>query len=140
MTPREGPSVTTGGQSWRHRKDNGKAFQRAAERLIEVHREGENANPILLLIIHAAIAYGDALTDRFGGKTNRKDHQQLPKLIANCMGNRAPDEQIKRLGRILADKDAVAYGARIGHIEPARTMLEQLDRFSRWADGALSSM
>ena len=38
---------------------------------------GANANPIMVQIVTAAIAYADALTARFGGRVNQRDHAAL---------------------------------------------------------------
>lgn len=139
MTPRTGPTRATGGESWRARRANAEAFRLAAERLAALHEEGENANPVLVLIIHAAIGYGDALTDRFGRVQNRQDHQALPKLVAKTLGARGESGQIQRLRRILAEKDEASYGAKIGRIGHARKMLEQLQRFGDWASAVLDA-
>ena len=137
MTPRLGPTSETRGESWRGRRNSAEAFRTAAERLADLHEEGENANPILLLIIHAAIAYGDALTDKFGRVQNRKDHQALANLVDKTLGARAEANQIQRLRRIIGLKDEASYGAKIGRIDSARKLLENLQSFGDWANDML---
>jgi len=139
VTPKIGPTRKTGGESWRARRANAEAFRVAAQRLMNLHEEGENANPILVLIILSAIAYGDALTDRFGGAQNKKDHGALVTLVEKTLGARTDGTQIQRLRRILSEKDEASYGAKIGRVEHARKLLEQLERFGDWASGLLDA-
>jgi hypothetical protein len=106
MTPRTGPAKSTRGESWRGRLDSAQAFKRDAHKLVDLHEEGENANGIVVLMVMSAIAYGDALTDRFAEKTNSQDHSALPKLVATSLGARSDKDQIKRLQKIINEKDA----------------------------------
>lgn len=126
-----------GGDAWRGRLLNAKAFQDAAEHLSEWYEEGQNGNPIVVLIVLAAIGFGDAITAWHGGTVSQKDHAALPKAIRKALGNRADEEQLKRLRRILEEKDAASYGARIGRMEHARQLLEQLRRFGSWVEQTL---
>lgn len=64
----------------------------------------------MVMIVHAAIAYGDALTASAGGKVNQKDHAALPRLIRDALGQRTDGTQIARLQRILEEKNAASYG------------------------------
>ncbi len=138
MVPRIGAARTADSGEWRGRLGNARAFHRAAEQLLVNHPQGANGNPVIVLIVHAAIAYADALTAFGGGKINQKNHAQLPKLVATALGPRSNEEQVKRLGRILGEKDAASYGARVGRMEHPTNLYEQLDRFARWAEDVLS--
>lgn len=131
---RTGPARDAQAGEWRGRLLNARGFHKAARELMELHEEGENGNPIVVMIVHAAIAYGDALTASMGGKVNQKDHAALPRLIRDALGQQAEAAQIARLQRILEEKDAASYGARTGRTEHARQLLEQLDRFGRWVE------
>lgn len=137
MAARIGSARDSG--EWRGRLDNARAFHRAAERLLNDHPVGTNANPIILLIVHAAIAYGDALTSQGGGKVNTQNHDQLPKLVTTALGPRSDSDQMKRLGRILAEKDVAAYGARVGRMQHTTDLFEQLQRFARWTEDMLNN-
>lgn len=100
--------------------------------MLDRHEEGQNANPVVVMIVCAAIAYGDALTASLGGRVNQKDHSALPKLVRDALGQNADNAQVKRLEKILEEKDSASYGARTGRIDHARALMEQLDRFGRW--------
>lgn len=129
---RAGPARDAQSGEWRGRLDNARAFHKAARDLLELHEEGQNGNPIVVMIVHAAIAYGDALTASLDGRINQKDHAGLPKLVKAALGESGDPAQIKRLEKIIEEKDAASYGARAGRSEHARKLLEQLDRFGRW--------
>src|SRR5690242_256470 len=88
-----GSTKSVSGDEWRGRLSNAKAFRRAAETLLALWEEGENGNPVVVLIVLAAIGYGDALSARFGGKVNQKNHATLPAAIRAAMGNQANTEQ-----------------------------------------------
>ncbi|HEX8830013.1 MAG TPA: hypothetical protein VF705_02550 [Longimicrobium sp.] len=122
---------------WQGRLDNARAFHRAARDLLAVPDEGQNGNPAVVLIVHAAIAYGDALTASAGGRVNQRDHSGLPKLVRDALGQKADPTQIRRLEKILEEKDAASYGARTVRGDHARQLLEQLDRFARWVGDQL---
>ncbi len=124
---------------WRGRLENARAFHRAARHLLDTHEIGANGNPVLLMIVHAAIAYGDALSSQAGGKVNQKDHSRLPKVVATALGQRSEVAQVKRLTELLAEKDPAAYGARGGRMEHAAQLMEKLDRFARWAEDLLAA-
>ncbi|HET6232448.1 MAG TPA: hypothetical protein VFE05_20400 [Longimicrobiaceae bacterium] len=134
---RTGPSREARADEWKGRLENAKGFHGAAKDLLDLHEDGPSTNPILTVIVHAAIAYGDALTASVG-RVNQKDHSALPKLVQDALGRRADPEQIRRLQRILDEKDSVSYGARRGTTEQARKMYEQLERFGTWAKDILS--
>jgi hypothetical protein len=137
VVARIGTARNANSGEWRGRVDNARALHHAAEKLLHNHQPGANGNPIIVLIVHAAIAYGDALTAFGGGKINQKDHAQLPKLVATALGPRSNAEQVKRLARILSEKDAASCGSRVGRMEHTSNLLEQLDRFARWAEDVL---
>jgi hypothetical protein len=131
---RSGPSKPVGGGEWRGRLANAKSFHRAAEHLLDLWEEGDNGNPVVVLLVLAAIGFGDTLAARFGGRVNKQDHAALPATIRAAMGNRADEQQLSRLRRILEEKDAASYGARIGRMDHARDLHVQLQRFASWVE------
>ncbi len=135
---RAGPTKTVGGDEWRGRLSNAKAFRRAAENLLELWEEGDTGNPVVVLIVLAAIGYGDALSARFDGKVNQTNHAALPTTIKAAMGNQADTQQLSRLKKILDEKDTASYGARIGRMDEARELHVQLQRFAAWVESVLS--
>lgn len=123
--------------AWRGRLDNARAYHRsAADGLALMERSG-NANPIMSDVVLAAIAYTDALTAAFGGRVNQKDHAAAAKTLRDVLGNRVPKGQLTRLSSMLAEKDAVQYGARFGRFQDAEAMLADLDAFAAWAEQEL---
>lgn len=135
---RTGPKKTVDGDAWRGRLNNARAFKRAATELEAKWEEGANGQPIVVLIVLAAIGYGDALSARFGNTINQKDHRALPATIRNGMGARADAKQLERLKAILDEKDAASYGARIGRMAEARARLVQLERFAQWVETTIT--
>jgi hypothetical protein len=136
---RQGKVAIADGQAWGSRRQEARAFRKAAETLESMAVEGQNCNPIIVLVIHAAIAYGDALTARFGGVVNRDKHDDLPRRVKDAMKGRADATQITRLASLLSDKTAYSYGAKIGRLNDTREMLKQLKRFELWAEEQLTS-
>ena len=102
--------------------------------------EGENANPIMALIVLAAVGYGDALTARVRCVVNRTDRQALPRAVRDAPGNRIPEAELTPLRRILAEKAAAEYGARYGDLAPARALLSDLQRLAQWVEQVLPTL
>lgn len=131
---RTGPSKPAGEKFWSGRLDNARAFLEAAKEACILAQLGDNANPILSHIVNAAIAYTDALTSKYRGRVNRKDHNAAIKALRDALGNRLPDAQERRLRKFLGAKDAAQYGARIGRLAEARRLLEELEQLATWAE------
>jgi hypothetical protein len=51
-----------------------------------------------------------------------------------------PDAQEKRLRRLLGEKDAAQYGARIKRVKEAQQLLRELEEFARWAEEELDRL
>lgn len=111
-----------------------KAFLKAAQNEMELIADGDIGNPIISLIVHSAIAYADALISKFAGRVNRQDHSGAIKALRAALGNRLPDEQERRLGRILSEKDAAEYGARVKRKSEAVRLLADLEKLAAWAE------
>lgn len=97
-----------------------------------------SGNPAISAMIHAAIAFSDALTARHLGEVNQQDHAAAPKLLRAALGKRLPDPQETRLRRILDGKDAAEYSPRLIPGEEARKLLDQVEAFAAWAEGMLA--
>jgi hypothetical protein len=124
-------------EEWNGRLRVARDFKRDAEDLLALREAEDNASGAVSLIVNAAIAYGDALTGRYGGFFNQQDHRNVTVAINRALGQRADKDQVKRLAAILAYKDAASYGARRISGQKARELLEQLTRFSAWVEGEL---
>jgi hypothetical protein len=115
-----------------------KAFLKAAQDEATLAEDGDIGNPILSQVVHAAIAYTDALTVKFGSRINRHDHNAAVKVLRDALGDRLPDVQERRLRRILGEKDAAQYGARMKRKAEAVKFLVELEEFARWAEVELN--
>lgn len=99
--------------------------------------QSSSYNGAVALMVTSAIAYADAITAQARGVVNQKDHQTAPRLLREVLGSRLPDRHEKFFRRLLGRKDEVNYGARSTSLEEAQRLLEELDTFAAWAEGAL---
>ncbi len=107
----------------------------------EAATEYEYWNAAGVLMVHAAIAYGDAVTIQYGGVRNRgEDHQQLVSLIENTV---EPSEERKKalmqLSRIIAHKNSVSYSGNIYDYEDVQKLKKHIDRFKYWVEKILET-
>jgi hypothetical protein len=122
---------------WLGRLQNARDFLQAARDAAALAEASANGNPIMSQVVLAVIAYGDALTIRFGGIQNEHDHRQLVRALRYTLGNAADAEQLTRLGRIIGRKDQIQYDHRTASLDEARGLLEQAERFAVWAEREL---
>ncbi|CAN5788450.1 hypothetical protein BH23GEM7_BH23GEM7_39500 [soil metagenome] len=122
---------------WLGRLQNARDFLQAARNAAALAEASANGNPIMSQVVLAVIAYGDALTIRFGGIQNEHDHRQLVRALRYTLGNAADAEQLTRLGRIIGRKDQIQYDHRTASLDEARGLLEQAERFAVWAEREL---
>ena len=115
-----------------------RAYLRAAQDEADLAGEGAIGNPVISQIVQAAIAYTDALTAEFVGRVNQQDHGGAVKMLRAALGNRLPRAQETRLRRILTEKDAAQYGARLKTLTDAQRLLAQMVEFATWAESELS--
>jgi hypothetical protein len=111
-----------------------RSFLEAAQQIATLAEPGQNGNPIVSHVVMSAIAYADALTGKRAGVVNQQDHAAAPVLLRDVLRDALPNEQERRFRRILAEKDAVQYGARWGQLDHARRLLADLEAFARWAE------
>jgi len=131
---RKGPSKPVDRAFGDGRLQMAKAFLKAAQNEAELAGDADIANPIVVQIVNAAIAYTDALTARFSGRVNQQDHAAAVKALRAALGKRFPGEQERRLARILSEKDAAQYGARMKRKSEATRLLADLEKFAAWAE------
>ncbi len=122
---------------WLGRLQNARDFLQAARDAVALADASANGNPIMSQVVLAVIAYGDALTIRFGGIQNEHDHRQLVRALRFALGDAADAEQMTRLGRIIGRKDQIQYDHRTATLDDARNLLEQAERFAAWAEREL---
>ena len=105
-------------------------FRHAAD----VAREYEYWNASGLLIVHAAIAYADALGVSIGGvKCQGEDHHEVIALLQELTaGTDAQKKALSHLARIIDHKTAVAYSGDIYSERDIDQLRKHLDRFESW--------
>ena len=114
-----------------------KAFRRAAHNEAELGEDGDAGNPIIALIVAAAVAYTDALTARFAQRVNQQDHAAATKGLRAALRERLPKAQETRLARILSQKEDAQYNPRILRMGDAIKLLGDLEKFATWAESEL---
>lgn len=111
-----------------------RAFLKAAESLAALADDGDAGNPIVSEVVNAAIAYTDALTAKFANRVNQEDHAAAAKVLRGALGERLPNDQERRLRRILGEKDAAQYGARLKRKADVMRFLADIREFAKWAE------
>ncbi|HEU4452513.1 MAG TPA: hypothetical protein VFR81_05605 [Longimicrobium sp.] len=116
----------------------GAALLESAETLTTLAEvDDQFGNAIAIVAIHGAIAYSDTLAIAFGGfKSTDGDHTRAADLVQEAMGSRAAERALKALRSALSMKDKVSYSGMYYRIDEAERLLEQVRRFSSWADEA----
>ncbi len=135
---RTGPAKPVGKDYGEGRLKLARAYLKAAQDEATLADDGAIGNPIISQVVIAAIAYTDALTARFGGRANQKDHNAAVKALRDVLGKRFPLAQASRLRRILAEKDDVQYGFRAKSKAEAEQLLRQLTDFAAWVEAELN--
>jgi len=107
----------------------------------ELAGEYEYWNACGVLIVHAAIAFGDAMTIRYGGvKSKGEDHHNLVQLIGELI---VPSTEKKsallQLSKIIDHKNAVSYSGDVYEEKDIKQMWKNFDRFRLWAEKLLLS-
>lgn len=125
---------------WRARLDKAILFQRQAQNNYDLLDEAADATGVLSDVILAAIAFGDALTIKALGQTNKDNHTNLPALIRQSLGNRASASQITILTKLLTLKSEVQYGHKRIPVNRAKQSLENLEKFSIWVQQMLKEL
>jgi hypothetical protein len=101
----------------------------------EVAKDYEYWNAAGVLIVHAAIAYADAIAIRIGGvKSQGEDHQNATALLEEFV---AASEQKKRalnhLRTIIDHKTSVSYSGNIYGKSDVDRLWKHVERFRAWS-------
>ncbi|MDR3611848.1 MAG: hypothetical protein P4L27_14860 [Ignavibacteriaceae bacterium] len=93
--------------------------------------EYEYWNAAGVLIVHSAIAYGDAVTIKFGGvKSKGENHQALVNLLESLIpDSSAKKKALLQLYKIIDYKNAVSYSGDIYERADIDQLWKYLDRF-----------
>jgi hypothetical protein len=125
-------------EQWTGRLENARAFLQAAQQLLELAEESSIGNPVITQAIDSAVAFADAVTIKFGGIQNTRDHKGLTGALRTAIGARLPSPQEKRLAGLLSWKDDAHYGHRAAGMDEARAVVQQAERFAEWAESELA--
>ncbi len=134
---RKTPAKSVDAAYARGRLTTARDYLEAARREAGDHRAA-GGNPAISLIVHAAIAFTDALTAKYGSRVNQQDHAGAVTALRDALANRLPQEQAHRLARILAEKDSAEYSPRRLRIEEAQKLLVHLEAYAEWAEALLT--
>jgi hypothetical protein len=117
----------------------GAALMKSASDLADLGADGDGyGNAIGIVAIHAAIAYADALSIRFGGfKSGEGDHVRAVDALEEALGNRADATAIRHLQRVLAQKDQVFYQGAYYTVADAKRVATEAQGFTAWAEELL---
>src|SRR3972149_10819461 len=128
-------AVTDKSQFWKYKiiADN---FYKGA--LAEKRSGRLNASGVLM--VHAAIAYADATTIKFGGvKSKGDDHQDVVSLLNDLLPpSEAKKNALHQLERLIAYKSSVSYSGEIYNEGDIEKLLKHLDRFKTWVEKQIS--
>ena len=105
----------------------------------ELAKEFEYWNAAGVLMIHAAIAYTDAITIKVGGvKSQGEDHMAAVDLLREVI---VLDEAGKRasnhLARMIEEKNVVSYRGEVYSRADIEKLWKQLERYKEWTASIL---
>jgi hypothetical protein len=105
----------------------------------ELAKEFEYWNAAGVLIIHAAIAYTDAITIKVGSvKSQGEDHMAAVDLLREVV---ALDERGQRsanhLARMIEQKNVISYSGEVYARADIEKLWKQLERYKEWASAIL---
>jgi hypothetical protein len=92
-----------------------------------------------VLIVHAAIAYADALSIKLSGqKSAGEDHEDAVTLIDEVVeGGEEKTRAVNQLRRIIEEKTRVSYIGDLYGPSETRELWKRLERFREWARSIL---
>ncbi|KAF0126667.1 MAG: hypothetical protein FD189_2423 [Elusimicrobia bacterium] len=98
-------------------------------------REFEYWNAAGLLAAHAAIAFTDAATIRFGGfKSSGEDHMAAVDLLRETVSrDERGNEAVRHLARIIEEKNLVSYSGDVYTRADTEKLWKHLERYRAWA-------
>lgn len=95
-----------------------------------------NWNASGVLILHAAIAYADAVTIKFGGvRSKGEDHQDVVRLLDSLLPqSEAKKSALNQLEKLIAHKTSVSYSGEAYDNKDIEKLFKHLERFKSWAE------
>ncbi len=121
---------------------NWKAYQTVARSFYggaEVAKEYEYWNASGVLIIHAGIAYSDAICIKYGGvKSQGEDHNQVISLLKEILSSSDENRKsFQNLEKMIAHKNSVSYSGDVYEAKDINLLWKHLERFKTWAEDLL---
>ncbi len=101
----------------------------------ELAKEFGYWNAAGVLIVHAAIAYTDAITIKVAGvKSRGEDHAQAARLIQEVVAlDETGQKALNKLRRLIEEKNLVSYSGEIYQKNDIERMWKLLERYRNWA-------
>jgi len=92
-------------------------------------------NAARVLIVHAAIAYTDALTIKIGGvKSQGEDHMAAVDLVKEVVRlDEHGEKALNHLWRMIQEKSVVSYNGEIYTRQDIDKLWKHLERYRAWA-------
>lgn len=102
---------------------------------IGIIADDRHGNALAIVVIHAAIAYADALCIAYGGfKSTEGEHERAVEALKQALGNRMDRAQGTRLLAIVKEKDSASYQGVFYTTADARRIVRKLETFAEWAE------
>ncbi len=103
--------------------------------------EFEYWNAAGVLIVHAAIAFTDALTVKVGGvKSRGEDHFQAGQLVEETVVLDAEGKKaLRHFFAIIEHKSLVSYSGTIYRQKEVVSLMKHLDRYQKWVEGIVKT-
>ena len=105
----------------------------------EVARNFEYWNAAGVLIVHAAIAFADAVSIKLGGvKSRGEDHHDTIALLEELVASsQEKSNALLQLRRVIDHKNAVSYSGNVYEKAEIEQLWKQVNRFKEWAKDVL---
>lgn len=103
--------------------------------------ELSNWNSAGVLIIHAAIAYSDAVTVKYGGARSKgEDHLDVVRLLDSLLPqSEAKKSALNQLEKLIAHKTSVSYSDESYDSKDIEKLFKHLERFNNWVDKQIAN-
>ena len=113
-------------------------YEQVADHFFEAARDAmelEYWTAAGVLIVHAAIAYADALCiQQAGVRSGADNHEEAAVLLEQALpSNEGTSGAIKHLRRIIDEKTKVSYLGELYSRSQTKALWDRLDRFRQWA-------
>lgn len=132
MAARKRPTTRVDRDEWRKYERTGRSLLDSAVTLAE-YGEAVHGNALGILVVHAAIAYADALCIHAAGcKSKSGEHTDAADLLEQVVAD-VPEKALKALRAVLAEKDRVSYTGECYTLEEGKRLLKRLSSFVTWA-------